>query len=417
MKEKLITVQEKLIYFLLFFSPIIDLINGICFYKLNIKFKVSPGQVIRAVLLLILLYLYLIYKKRNKFILIFVISMFLIQESIFFANGNANLVKDTLFISKIWFNLILIIFLKQYISENKISLNKICECIINAATFIGSVILITKLFKIGVGSYGSIGCKGLFMGLNDITAILTMAMPFSLYKLIFCNNKLKNAINFIIIFTSLFVVGTKTGMIAAILFLVYYICLTIRVKRSKIKSIFFKRKNLIISFIVLILICVISIYLFKFYNETVLKRQLYFIKRLDLLSYILSARNKVAEVAFGFWNTKWYHYIIGVGFTQGSKYINTYFTGHGMIEMDLIDILYFYGIAILLLFTVIIAPTFIKVIKGLLKNTKVINKSFYISFFTGTIISFLGGHVLLSPLAGIYFSIIFASSYKLLLKE
>lgn len=408
--KKINSTNEKFIYFLLIFTPIIDLLNGIFVYILKIQSAVSPGQVIRMLILCILIYMYIKQTAKHVFILAAFILVFGFQEFILYFNGDINFIEDITFISKIWINLFFILFLIKYYSVKELTVEKVMDYIINAATFVGGTLLITKMLDIGVSSYGDAGYKGLFMGLNDITAVITIGMPFVLYKMIYAHKKLKYTCKFLVILSSLFMLGTKTGLVAAIILTVYYVVFGIRGKRRYIKRVVLIALIIILAFIFLK-------YFYTEFSNTILKRQQYFVEQLDLVSYLLSGRNELLLIAFEYWKTNLFYIFLGVGFTQGNAWLSSFVENHGMIEMDMFDIMYFYGITMFSVFIYILLPSFIRVIKQIIIGKDMEKKTFFISYFVAFIVSFLGGHVILSPLAGTYFAIVLVYSQKLLRRE
>lgn len=116
--------------------------------------------------------------------------------------------------------------------------------------------------------------------------------------------------------------------------------------------------------------------------------------------------------AMKYWGENIQNIILGLGFTNGSNIIGSFLTGHGMIEMDFFDILYFYGVG---LFTVIAIPLtkrFFKAIVLVFKSKKLLFKTISLIYIIIFCTSFFGGHILLSPLSGIYFAIIYGMLKK-----
>lgn len=75
--------------------------------------------------------------------------------------------------------------------------------------------------------------------------------------------------------------------------------------------------------------------------------------------------------------------------------------------MDLFDILYFYGGIV---FLIVAIPTIKKMISSFVlmyKENNLITKIIAFNYIIALIISFLGGHIILSPLASIYFTVLY----------
>ncbi|EJO5346052.1 O-antigen ligase family protein [Clostridium botulinum] len=399
------SIMEKNIYYLLIITPLIDLINGFFYYIVPINLSASPGQIIRMIMFIIIFYFYIRERKGNIIIAIILFSLFFIQEYLYSHMDFINFKDDVLFVSKLYFNLFLILLLKQYCYKKDMDENKIANGIIIGASIIGITIIVTKFFNIGVSSYVDTGYKGIFMGLNDITAVLVMATPFVLYKLIYSYKKIKYSICFLIILGASVLLGTKTAIVGIVLLTFYYILFGIRGRN--------KYKKYIFTFVFMIVIAyVFYMYFFDIYKLTILKRQKYFYSNLDFISYLLSGRNQLFYIAYEYWKSHWYNMLLGVGFTRGSIWISSFILGHGMIEMDMLDILYFYGVIISGIYVYNLLPVFLKSIVKNIREKSMLKKTFFISFIIGFVVSFLGGHVLLSPLAGVYFCVVFAYSNK-----
>jgi glycosyltransferase involved in cell wall biosynthesis len=398
---------EYLVYFLLVFNPLIDLVNGIFYYVMNNELPFSPGQIVRGLLLFFVLYH--VYKSglRQKFLLVLCFLLFGIQEVIHVIFNEANITTDVLFVSKIWFNLFLLFLLITYNEKLLFNMTKLINAFLFGASFISLVVIITALLGLGVESYGGVGNKGFFMGLNDISAIITMAIPLALYR--FITSSLNKKMYFFVVLslvTTMFLLGTKAPIVFGLFSLFYYL---IFMARSQIdKKIF------------LIIIGSISLLIPFLYNnlQHIIARQLYHFERLNFFSFILSGRNKIAEVAADFFLQKWWFVFIGTGFTSGSGWIAENFDPrHGMIEMDFLDIFYFYGILFTGMVMVFILPTVFLAFKKFLNKDELLNKTISLTIIIGFLLSFLGGHILLSPLAGPYFIFIIVLGLSLFKKN
>ena len=206
---------DKYILILLLITPVLDAVNGVFFFVVN-KGKltnVSPAQIIRMFILAVIIISFYYYKNDNKAIIGALLSLFLIQQIIVCIFYNAKFYSELLFFSKINYTLLLALFLKQYFNDKKIRVEKYIDAMIYSSEFICFVLIITKAFKLGYSSYGKgIGNRGFFVGLNDVTAVLVMVLPFVFYKLIKERNKKKYIFVIIIMCYSLIMLGTKTGL-------------------------------------------------------------------------------------------------------------------------------------------------------------------------------------------------------------
>lgn len=394
---------DKIVLILILITPIIDLING--FFDYVLKSEFSPGVIIRAVILMILILIFLLQNKKNIIKIGVCLILFIIQMILISFEYHIELFSEISFISKIYYN-ILMIYILNNMFKNKIrSISKYINTLVYVNIICTSSIIISRILNIGVNSYGSDGgFKGLFIGLNDITSTLVVTFPFVIYKAINESNKKEKI--FYLIFSlisgiNIVLIGTKTAIAMFFLTIAFFIYNFIKNKGSK-------RNLIVLGTCVLIFLIIFRVFYWETFNNTIIERMKFFFKELDFFTFLVSKRNLTLMDALPLWASKFKYIVFGVGFTQGSDFIGTFLKNHGMIEMDIFDILYFYGIIML---PIIIIPTFkvlYKSIKIFLKNEMFIEKLLSLVYIINFTIMFLGGHVLLSPLAGIYFAVLYA---------
>ncbi|EDT72105.1 putative membrane protein [Clostridium perfringens D str. JGS1721] len=333
--------------------------------------------------------------------LTFIVAIFLLQILIISFSNSFNILSDVSFISKIYYNLFLIFLTGSVLAQKDIDYDIYFDCFSKVCIIVTLSLVITKVLGIGINSYGiSGGYKGLYMGTNDLTAILVMTLPFMLYR-IFTNGA--NIVYVIIALLAAFnmiMIGTKTSIIFLVIICLFFLY-----------NIFFKTINLK-SFTLLILflgtfLIIFQKYLFDIFKDTILQRQIYFIKENDLVSFLLSERNNTLLKSIKFWSSSLSNVILGTGFSKGAEFIGSFLQGHGMIEMDLMDILYFYGIILFLIVAYPLTKVLMKGFKVLFFKKELKFKLISFIYIATFIMSFLGGHVLLSPLAGVYFAVIY----------
>ncbi|MCM1990503.1 O-antigen ligase family protein [Oceanirhabdus seepicola] len=409
-KEYKVNNIDRLIFLLMAITPVIDILNGIVVYNLKLNSIVSPGQLIRSLLLIIITILCIKQSSKNILVISLIIVTFLFQQYIFSINYNVSLIKEIAFATKILFNVFLLIFLNNYFKLKKIEENKLIESILIGGALVSGTIVITKILGIGVGSYGDVGHKGIFMELNSVTAVLIMCIPITLYKIIYEKKKMYYILLYLFMAISLIILGTKAGIAGLVIITSYYVIFGIKGKYKYIKN---------MCMIILLAIMMFLFYkiYYSTYMNTIFLRYSHFYNKTDIPTFLLSGRNILASIAFQFWKSKWYHLIVGVGFVRGSEWINSFIFGHGMIEMDLLDLIYFYGIPLALPLIIKLTSLTIKASFMLIKSCSMVQKSLFISLIIGFTISFLGGHVILSPLAGTYFVTIVAYTNNLLRRK
>lgn len=392
-------LEERMLIILMLITPFIDLLNG--FFEFVLKVNLSPGAIIRSFILIIIIYFYVKQEKLNFIRFTFIVSIFILQMLIISFSNCFNILSEVSFISKIYYNLFLIFLTGSFLSKENIDYDIYFDCFSKVCIIVTLSLITTRFLGIGVSSYGDAGgYKGLYMGTNDLTAVLVMTLPFMLYK-IFTGGK---GIIYIIVALlgalNLIMIGTKTAIIFLVIISTFFFY-NIFLKRMSLKSF----TLLIVFFIAFWFI--FDKYLFNMFKNTILQRQMYFISQNDLVSYLLSERNITLIKSIEFWSSSLVNIILGVGFNNGANFIGTFSQGHGMIEMDLIDILYFYGLILFFIVVVPLVKVFIKGFKVLITKKELKLKLIAFIYIVAFIMSFLGGHVLLSPLAGVYFAIIY----------
>lgn len=392
-------LEERMLIILMLITPFIDLLNG--FFEFVLKVNLSPGAIIRSFILIIIIYFYVKQEKLNFIRFTFIVSIFILQMLIISFSNCFNILSEVSFISKIYYNLFLIFLTGSFLSKENIDYDIYFDCFSKVCIIVTLSLITTRFLGIGVSSYGAAGgYKGLYMGTNDLTAVLVMTLPFMLYK-IFTGGK---GIIYIIVALlgalNLIMIGTKTAIIFLVIISTFFFYNTF-LKRMSLKSF----TLLIVFFIAFWFI--FDKYLFNMFKNTILQRQMYFISQNDLVSYLLSERNITLIKSIEFWSSSLVNIILGVGFNNGANFIGTFSQGHGMIEMDLIDILYFYGLILFFIVAVPLVKVFIKGFKVLITKKELKLKLIAFIYIVAFIMSFLGGHVLLSPLAGVYFAIIY----------
>lgn len=401
--------DEKLISYLIIFTPFIDLINGV--FEQILGLSISPGILIRSIILVLIMYIYIIQRKENLMKLSFIISIFLFQILALNFMHNLSLYQEISFISKIYYNMFLVFVIYDIARRNKINYESYIDKLVFVNIVVITSLIITKIIGVGEGSYGDgIGYKGLYSGLNDLTAVCIITFPFLLYRLITEKKKIKYGIFTIISALNVISTGTKTSIFflgTIVIFFIYQVVF----KEKKITN------KLIFIVAIILLMVMFKNFFWDEYSSTVLTRLEYFNKKLDFKTFLLSGRNNTLKTAFKFWGNSLFNILFGCGFTYGGLYIESFLIGHAMIEMDFFDILYFYGIIIFVIICIPLIKAMIKSIYVLIKSKTLIYKTISLIYLIAIIISFLGGHVLLSPLAGVYFVVVYGMITQIDLKR
>ncbi len=372
-------IIERLLLIFLLLQPFLD---AIATTKLN-----TINIIIRG-LFLIFIVINIFINKNNFKILISLILIFLITFSINIYLGR-GLINSLSSLMKLYYIPITIIF---FIDIR----NNITDKHLTYVLFIYLILfLLSYIFGFGNNIYkaavGKSGFKGVFNSVNEISAIIIGLLPICLNYLKEKKNIILSIILILFVFLVALLTGTKVltiGLLITMIFIYY------KDVRNRIKNMSTLKK--IISIIILLLLVICSIYLLtytRFYKNMVVQQK--FFKVYDILS--LEFINKIIfndRLAFLKDNFIFYisQNIINILF--GIGYNNIIIK---LVEIDIFDILFRFGILGLISFIIPI----IYVIKKLR-----INNIYVYSLILLVLISLTSGHVLLSPNVSIYFSYI-----------
>ena len=366
-----------LVIIFLLLNPILDVTSF-----LNLPFSI----IIRSLFLVgIVLYLF-INKKELKLLiplLIFSIISFIYQY-FYLKFGLTETVSSIL---KFLYLPVSILFFKNYsltIEKSKI------ETII-LITYLG-IYLFSYLFKIGANAYlptdGKSGFKGLFSSINEFSAIIVCLLPIAV-------NYLRSKKNYIVLIIILIcssiaslLIGTKVLM-GGIIFTILYLMWNEKnffLRQSK------KIKIIVISLFVILI--TISGFLFtktRTYKNMQVQQDFFKVDNIFSLEFI---NRVIYNDRLTFLDDNYTYYknqnidkkLLGIAINNNDI---------KMVEIDIFDILFRYGIVGIILFvSSIITINF--------KEIKVYDK---ISMILLVIISLTSGHVLIYPAVSIYFSL------------
>lgn len=366
-----------LVIIFLLLNPILDVTSF-----LNLPFSI----IIRSLFLVsIVLYLF-INKKELKLLiplLIFSIISFIYQY-FYLKFGLTETVSSIL---KFLYLPVSILFFKNYsltIEKSKI------ETII-LITYLG-IYLFSYLFKIGANAYlptdGKSGFKGLFSSINEFSAIIVCLLPIAV-------NYLRSKKNYIVLIIILIcssiaslLIGTKVlmgGIIFTILYLIW-----------DEKNFFLRQSKKIKIMVISLFIILITISGFLFtktrtYKNMQVQQDFFKVDNIFSLEFI---NRVIYNDRLTFLDDNYTYYknqnidkkLLGIAINNNDI---------KMVEIDIFDILFRYGIVGIILFVSSIMTINFKEIKDYDK----------ISMILLVIISLTSGHVLIYPAVSIYFSL------------
>lgn len=366
-----------LVIIFLLLNPILDVTSF-----LNLPFSI----IIRSLFLVgIVLYLF-INKKELKLLiplLIFNIISFIYQ----YFYLKFGLIETVSSIFKFLYLPVSILFFKNYsLAAEKSKIETII-----LITYLG-IYLFSYLFKIGANAYlptdGKSGFKGLFSSINEFSAIIVCLLPIVV-------NYLRSKKNYIVLIIILIcssiaslLIGTKVLM-GGIIFTILYLMWNEKnffLRQSK------KIKIMVISLFIILI--TISGFLFtktRTYKNMQVQQDFFKVDNIFSLEFI---NRVIYNDRLTFLDDNYTYYknqnidkkLLGIAINNNDI---------KMVEIDIFDILFRYGIVGIILFvSSIITINF--------KEIKVYDK---ISMILLVIISLTSGHVLIYPAVSIYFSL------------
>lgn len=379
-------IIEKVLLVFLLIQPFLDVIATTNYSILNI--------IVRGLFLLSIV-IYLLFNKKNIAILISTLTagLILFVINVYF---NLGIVTSISCIMKLYYLPITILFFVNI-------KNSIDNKIITYVLFIYLILFLSSyIFGFGYNNYklsdGKQGFRGIFNSINEISAIIIGLLPVAL-------NYLKNKKNYIIsillivfAFLVALLTGTKVLMIGLFIIIIFiYIKSAIKIFKnmSTIKK--------IISIIVITIIILGGIYLLtytRFYKNMIVQQKFfksYNILSLDFINKVLfNNRLTFLKDNFLFYKSqKLINIIFGIGYSNQSI---------KLVEIDIFDILFRFGIFGLI--------SFIIPIIYIVKKIK-LDKISLFSIILLILISLTSGHVLLSPSVSIYFGYIILINNKI----
>jgi len=399
-----LNIYERFFVLSYLLIPLVDSINGY-FLLNNINTPVSIGQSYRFLITILLFMLIFRFAKKVDFYKFISLSIILLtlQFGYFFNHSSLNgLFFDISNIIKLLFIIITIESYKALYKSGKIR-NVVIVTIFKISIFTFPIsILIPKLLGVGFTAYSNGGGYSAFYNANnDLNIVLIILLIFSL-ELIFQGIRLKklNAIyllGFLLIITVTLMVGSKSSMAFSVVSILVY-CL-----RSIKNNSIIKNFNLfvLLSFAVFLLVRVS--YLFQNEINGIIERNKYFLNKSEnIIGFLLSGREIFLENAYyAFINSNFIitRLLIGIGsYAKNLELGQLLNTGTKVIEMDVFDVFFAYG----LLGTFIIYSYFIVLFVKAWK-IEFVYKYLYISVF---VFSTIVGHVLFSALSGSFLAII-----------
>lgn len=432
-----------LIYFIIF-QPVLDIITSISIFYFETT--ITLGIVVRLLFMLLAITFIFLYKKNRlgKIALILLCSFIMVIGigfiAGFFVKPIFSVFAEVQFYAKSFYFIVMFIsytlaltLLREYFADRLTEI--VIKPIVIAMTIIGVVFVLAIITGTGFETYRYMkaGTKAWFHAGNEIGAALSIGLPVVILFAIQKTKKITHVLYWLpalLVIFSLIMIGTKVGYLAVMFTLVVAFLSLVVFLFSKKQHM---KPSLAIVTLILVATTLVSPYTPVFLNtglhfsyidekkqddddEEVIEEEIvipedsklgHFIDENRIVSVLLSGRQYFwIETHQMFLEAPLVQKLFGMG------YAGNYPKKAKLIEMDLHDIFYSYGMIGFLLF---ISP-FLYAISRIVKNRekyreKILNIEFVMllcSIVLGLGIAFIAGHVLIAPAVSIYLAVILA---------
>lgn len=381
----------NIITFIILSQPFVDIIVG---FSNQFNIYTSIISLIRMFILFFIIYYVFLVGKSNlkkRFFLIFLIILSYIISHLIII--NTPIIYDLkMMMRSFYFPLLFLLFF--LIKEEKGNIINQKHLLYSLGMY-ALVIVVGMLTNTAFRSYTGVklGTSGYFYAANEISNIIAILLPL-VFNYVFNNPNFKKIIYFILIISSIFILGTKTPFISLVLCSIYFFIKSLN-HQNIIKTTF-------ISIIILIIV-MFSISFTPIYKNTII--HLSFLK-LNNLKQIVKDKNTFDHFALGsrleflnkttitFNGVSYLEKLFGLGYFKGDK----------LVEMDYHDILYRQGlIGFMLYFMTIFYIFFFK--------EKKYKKEYIFSILLAIFIAGIVGHIITAPAVS-FFVVCLLSMYN-----
>ncbi|MGG5329022.1 hypothetical protein IGI46_000112 [Enterococcus sp. AZ163] len=397
-------IRSYFFLILLMIFPLVDIFNGVF---ITYGHEVPLGIAYRLLFICFILYSVLLQGIRRSgiffLLLLSLVSLILVCviQSFYFRTGIPALIKELSYIIRFSLCLLIPFFAEQY--QEQFSLKKMAWLTIVLDSFLVGGLVIPYLLGIGNNTYDeTAGFKGFYFATNDIAYAFLILLFLIGWFLIRREKPFPTIVLLVLYFSNLYclvILGTKSGLLAGVLYSLYLVIYFISHYRSRtLYEQFFVFEFLLLLF--LLLVVKGKEFILKSLSS-VITRFVYFktLYQDDWLRLLLSSRNvylRDANEQFLQTPNNQAIFWFGSGFENRWDW---YGRKGGLIEMDFFDMFFSYGmIGLVVLVLVVSYFWFIILNKGTSKF------GLFLLLFT-IIYSFLVGHVFFSALSATVFGV------------
>lgn len=402
MKLSIYQYNSFILFLLLWVLPV-DMLNGVLLQN-NVNLPISISQLYKIFILVLMLIrifgtttITIVYYAFITFCLGSVIQAL---TSFKFSFLFQDFIKTTKYLSL----LIAFFYFKRIFQDNNIKIIEKVFYWLEFSYWVLAFNIVIKLVHLGypMYEYGEIGTRGFFYAGNEISSLLLVTYGILAHKILIINQKrLKFFIFFLFNIFLAILISSKTSVlgILAISFFLYFTLGTFKVDFTALK-------RLLIS--IGIIIPTVLFFMYKtILSLPIIVRLEYFWEKLDFVTFVFSSRNLEAKKMFTIYTDD---FNIVQKLIGGGQYFYESKTHH-IVEIDLLDIFFAYGILGALLFCFFIILLLIQSYK--LKKTSrypYADLTFLMSLVL-FVISSIAGHIYNSGIAGNFIAFLFAMMY------
>ena len=380
---------------LIYCTPFIDGLNGLA---MTLGLPVVFGQIIRIPIIAFILYL-LANINFKIFSLAFSLFSLSIIRDVFLSDYIMSDIAVSVTVTLRYFYVLFFLLLVNCSCKRKfVTIVDLLTWCKKTILIFAVIILLSKVSGFGLTYAGA--SKGLFIEVNALTALLVWGASIWIYPLYFSSPDRYDLLGALFVIVATASQATKTGLIGIIVILLYYGVVNVVVQ---------KNIKILIGTVLFIIISglIIYTYLMSEIGSEILSRWKFFLEKMDLFTFLMSGRNIALQAAFSEWADNILYILFGTGFSGGEKLTlgQNPILSYGGPEMDIFDIGFFYGIFAMLIVTYYLLKP---VIMNKYHRNNIVNVKF--SYLLFLVVMFLGGHVLSSPMAGIFFTVAYVAN-------
>lgn len=392
---------EYLVYILLLMTPFFDTLNGmLIFYKINFSIAILLKG-----LIIILTLLYLLMKKNLTIVFISIGFILLLGIKNFMQEDNLSI--ELIWVIKIYFFMILFLFMKETINGNYKMVHIYFKILLFSIIF---NILGGFLFGYGFVAYEGtdLGSKGFYYAGNELGGVF---ISLSAYVAIILIHK-KSTFKYILGFVFLLFLSLLTTMKSSILgTLLVFMAVPFIYAYTNMNNFIMPRWIFyMIGFFIIILSILLPISFYYVYYVLGLETRLgYALNNASLLSAILSHRDVWAVQMMQYFseNSSYYTVLFGYAYEIAFRLFGN------RSEIDIVDILFSYG----LLGVILIYGFWLNILyRFIFLKTKLTGYILYAAILI-FLVSFMSGHILNSGIGAVPFAILFSLAYLTIAEE